>query len=136
MIKRRRFIDLRSGLFRPRAVNAATANLTIWDYYPERIQEINKLNRPLRAAIQNIAKDSQAHLDARKEIGYASDRMLVNLTQVEVDKLLFGQTAEEILERICFRNTDQFLAKYFTNQYLTAPVSNSEAEGLATTATT
>jgi len=37
---------------------------TIWDYYPEKTASIRELNFMLRDAIRELAKSSQAHLDA------------------------------------------------------------------------
>ena len=41
-----------------------TEGMTIWDHFPERKKELNKLNPILRAAIKDLAKDSQANFDA------------------------------------------------------------------------
>ena len=70
---------------------------TIWDYYPAREKELKKLNFFLRGAIKELAKSSQANLDACAATGlrapflsiYPIERQMFALDSQQPFKLLF-----------------------------------------------
>ena len=71
---------------------------TIWDFFEERKPELQKLNGPLRKAIENTAKSSQANLDACVEAGlrapflavYPVERQLFDCDPQKPFKALFS----------------------------------------------
>ncbi|MEM7382538.1 MAG: hypothetical protein AAF361_15285 [Bacteroidota bacterium] len=58
------------------------------------------------------------YLKSGKEIFFSQNGEAVAIPSTEIAELQFGQTPEQILEGVLLGNTDRFLAKYFTKEYL------------------
>ena len=82
---------------------------------------------------KNLKKEMADYLSAGKEINYAINGVAVSLPATEASALMFGQSPEEITEKVFSGNVDQFLAKYFTPAYLDqqAPGHNEPAVKIA-----
>lgn len=70
------------------------------------------------ANFKNLRQSMIDYLNAGKEIFYASHGEAKTLAKSEVQSLLFGQSPEEVLQKVFYQNTDHFLSKYFTVDYL------------------
>ena len=77
---------------------------------------------------QDLKSEMIAYLEGGKEICFAQNGVAVALPSAEVSELMFGQTAEEILDGILFGNTDRFLSKYFTEAYLGMETGEAEED--------
>ena len=73
-------------------------------------------------SFQDLREEMIHYLNAGEEIYFLKDGEAKPLPLREVRALQFGQSAEELLDRILSSNTQQFLAKYFTASYLTEEV--------------
>lgn len=91
-----------------------SANLTIWDYYPERKEEIKKLNFVLRGAIKDMAKDSQANLNACAEAGL----MMPFIALYPIERQMFAMDPQKP-----FRNLFRLLLKGKQHVYLGSAVT-------------
>ncbi|MCB0599098.1 MAG: hypothetical protein KDD28_33815, partial [Phaeodactylibacter sp.] len=83
---------------------------------------------------QELKSEMIAYLESGKEICFAQNGVAKALPDEEVRELMFGQTAEEILDGILFGNTDRFLSKYFTEAYLGMEAGAAEEPGIAVAA--
>lgn len=83
---------------------------------------------------QELKSEMIAYLENGKEICFAQNGVAKALPDEEVRELMFGQTAEEILDGILFGNTDRFLSKYFTEAYLGMETGAAEEPGIAVAA--
>ena len=73
---------------------------------------------PEVASFPELKREMIDYLKSGKEICFAQNGVAQPLPDAEVRELMFGQSAEAILDGILFGNTDHFLGKYFTEAYL------------------
>lgn len=71
-------------------------------------------------SFQDLRTEMIDYLSADKEIYFLQNGEAKTIPSAEVRTLQFGQTAEQLLDRVLFGNTQRFLRKYFTEEYLGA----------------
>ncbi len=79
-------------------------------------------------SFQDLREELLHYLNAGEEIYFLHNGKAKVMPPEEVRTLQFGQTAEQLIDRILSGNTQRFLARYFTEAYLgnTAPVLSSD----------
>ena len=73
---------------------------------------------PKSSDFQSLAGHLLYFLSHPQELLYAPDGRYETLTVKKMKKLMYGYSAKEVVEKIFSGNVENFLSKYFTDQYL------------------
>lgn len=73
---------------------------------------------PEVTSFQNLRQDMIDYLERSEEIFFSEGGIARTIPPKEVEALRFGRTPEELIQAILFDNTEHFLSKYFTRDYL------------------
>lgn len=85
------------------------------------------------AEFKNLKSDVIHYLNNYEDVQYADHQIVAlaprdqdqtSISAEEVRRLMRGQTAEQVADRVFYDNTDTFLSKYFTEHYLRSLTDN------------
>ena len=83
---------------------------------------------PEVTSFRTLKKDLLFYLQSGKEVFFSENGTAKAIPATEIRELMFGQSIEQVLDGILFDNTNQFLSKYLTEEYLGAKTGKTDED--------